>query len=352
MEDKNKLHDIFRMEEIKGFGAQRIKIVLEQFGSLQDGQNASDDMLRKVGLREPDIHHLKQSNITNEILNQQMQLLEKHSDVSIVTYFDDLYPENLKKIYDPPLYLFYQGQLSELDEFSIGIVGSRELSPYGRTVTVRIANDIAAAGFVVISGLARGADTYAHQGALQAGKRTVAVLGSGIDKSVNYSSMKVREEILQNGGAIFSPFHIGEQASKYTFPSRNRIISGMSLGVVITEAKMKSGSLITASCALEQGREVFAIPNPIFVEKFEGTNNLIKTGQAKLLMTVNDIIDEMPDYSKINLIVSTEVKKERRIDLKDKLEKKIFKILSGENMHIDRLSEELEISTGVLIYCL
>ena len=345
----NRLHDILRMEEVEGFGAQRIKNFLENFENYEEGLNAGAFKLTEMGFSSLDIQHLQAARITDSILEEQLEFLEKRSDVNIVTYFDDQYPQNLKEIYDPPLYLFYQGNLSEQDDISIGIVGSRELSPYGKTVTTKIAADIAEAGFVVVSGLARGADSYAHIGALQEGKRTIAILGSGIDKEVNFSSRRVREEILEKGGAVFSPFHIGEPASKYTFPSRNRIISGISLGVLITEARMRSGSLITASCALEQGREVFAIPNPIFVEKFEGTNNLIKSGQAKLLMTVQDIIDEMSDYAK-GFIRSAESKEEKKIvEFKDKLEKKIYRILSRESTHIDKLSEELDLNTGTLM---
>ena len=294
----------------------------------------------------------------------------------MVTYFDSEYPQNLKNIYDPPLYLYYKGTLSKRDKYSIAVVGSREISNHGRSVTFKLANELAKKNYIVVSGLAYGVDTIAHRGALEAGQRTVAVLGSGIDKKVHTLSEKTRENIIANEGAVFSSFHIGSDATKTTFPVRNRIISGMSLGTLITEAKKRSGSLITARYAIEQNREVFSVPNQIDLIQFEGTNNLIKTGQAKLVMSVKDILNELPKvkldavpeqvidlFNEENIVnkhsssnsedreYKTETKRRKSL-LTDSIEKKIFDLFlssNKENLNIDYLSEQLKIATSTLL---
>ena len=316
---------------------------------------------------------MRKTRVTGKIFENQFNLFQRDKDIKLVTFFDEDYPNNLKNIYDPPLYLYYKGTLSKKDKYSVAIVGSRDISQHGRSVTFKLARDISVQNYVIVSGLAFGVDTIAHKGALDAGKRTIAILGSGIDKKVNVLSEKTRENIILNKGAVFSSFHIGQGATPTTFPVRNRIISGMSLGVVIAEAKIKSGSLITAKYAIDQNREVFAVPNPIDLKQFEGTNNLIKTGQAKLIMSVKDVINELPKvkidsvpeevidlFSEVNTVSKskknidsdkTETSK-RRLLITDKIEKKIFELFlssSNENLNIDFISEQLNISTSSLL---
>jgi DNA processing protein len=292
---RDNFREIIRLESVKYLNTAAIYRLLGEFGTADEIKNAPEEILEQTGLSPLGIKNLREAVFSDEIYFRQIEKLNKFQDFGMVTVFDETYPKNLKNIYDPPLYLFYEGSLSDKDEISIAVVGSRAVSHSGKYVIGRISRELAAAGFVIVSGLAMGADTAAHQGAIEAGKRTVAVLGSGIDCEVNTTSRKARRLMTEAGGAVFSPFLIGTQPTNYTFPARNRVISGMSLGVVIGEAKKDSGSLITANYALEQGREVFAVPNEIFRDKFEGGNNLIKTGQAKLIMNIDDIIEEMPE---------------------------------------------------------
>ncbi|MFO7810500.1 MAG: DNA-protecting protein DprA, partial [Candidatus Delongbacteria bacterium] len=227
--------------------------------------------------------------------------------------------------------------------------GSRTLSSSGKYCIQRISRELATAGFVIVSGLAMGADTIAHCGALEAGKRTVAVLGSGIDVEVNVSSRFARRKIIEQEGAVMSPFLIGTSPTTYTFPARNRIISGMSLGVLVGEAKKGSGSLITADFGLEQGKEVFALPNEIYREKFEGSNNLIMTGQAKLVTGPNDIIEEMPERVLNMVSCAAEKVKNKIIEFNDEIEEKIYTSLIENSKSIDELSEETLLDTGTIM---
>lgn len=229
---------------------------------------------------------------------------------AVVTMADKDYPKNLLNIYDPPPYLYVKGQLRE-DERSIAVVGSRFASPYGKIATEGISRDLAKKGYAVISGMARGIDTAAHKGALSAGGRTIAVLGSGIDVVYPPENKGLYEEICQ-AGAVISELPMGTGPLSENFPARNRIISGISLGVVIVEATLKSGSLITATCAAEQGRDVFAVPGNINSKGSKGTNKLIKDG-AKLVEDVSDILEEIAPASAAPKITANLTKEEALI---------------------------------------
>lgn len=352
----------------------KARLLLEKFKSYDNVINSTDEeIVRETNLAIDALESLRKTKVTDEIFEKQFDLFEKHKDIQLVTFFDKEYPKNLKNIYDPPLYLFYKGTLSNQDKYSVAVVGSREISTHGRSVTFKLAKELAEKNYIVVSGLAYGVDTIAHRGALEAGKRTVAVLGSGVDKKVNDLSEKTKENIINTGGAIFSSFHIGQGATTTTFPIRNRIISGMSLGTLITEAKHRSGSLITAKYAIEQNREVFAVPNQINLKQFEGTNNLIKTGQAKLVMSVKDILNELPKvkldavpekvlglFSEDNIVDNNITKKDgfttetkrRKSLLTDETEKQIFDLFLSSNeerLNIDYISEQLNVKTSSLL---
>lgn len=214
---------------------------------------------------------------------------------AIVTMADKEYPRNLLNIYDPPPYLYVRGRLDG-EERAMAVVGSRFASTYGKIVTEGLSKDLARNGYAVISGMARGIDTAAHRGALSAGGRTIAVLGSGIDVIYPPENKSLYEEIAEVG-AVISEFPMGTEPLSENFPARNRIISGISMGVVIVEASLKSGSLITAACAAEQGREVFAVPGNINSKASKGANKLIKDG-AKLVEDVGDILEEFVSFAK------------------------------------------------------
>lgn len=347
----DRLREIFLYEEIRGLGISKVKNLMDSFSSLEEAKTASNHSLAEVGLTEHQISVLRHYIITGQLADQQMDFLAKSQDYKIVTIFDDLYPENLKNIYDPPLYLFYEGKApTKEDNYALGVVGSRKIHNLSIPLIDKICCEIAAAGFVIVSGLAMGADTVAHRAAMKSGKRTIAVLGCGIDNEHNRTVITVREKIIESGGLVYSSFPAGTTATHYTFPSRNRIISGLSLGVLVAEARAGSGSLITSNFALDQGREVFALPNHIYNEKFIGSNNLIKSGQAKLITCVQDILDELPNG--LTKITSKFPEKPQRpeITFTCKEEEKIYKqIENAGQIHIDELAEAMGLQPGALL---
>ena len=223
-------------------------------------------------------------------IDKEIGLIKKY-DVEVITIDEDQYPKNLKHIYNPPRVLYVKGKLIPEDYYSIGIVGSRKASFYGQQNAERLGSELAQKGFTVISGMARGIDTYAHKGALKAKGRTIAVLGSGINVVYPPENKTLMDEISRNG-AVISEFPIDTRPNRQNFPMRNRIISGLSMGVLVIEAARKSGALITASFALEQGREVFSLPGRVDMSTSRGTLGLIKEG-AKLVESVDDILEEL-----------------------------------------------------------
>ncbi len=214
-------------------------------------------------------------------------------EIKTISIEDKNYPKALKEIKDPPGVLYYRGEILP-EENCFAIVGTRRFSPYGKQVALEIAGDSAEAGLTIVSGLAPGIDSFAHQAVIERGKRTIAVLGTGLDEKSIYpqSNLKLAEKILETGGCLISEYPPGTPGSNFTFPQRNRIISGLSLGVLVVEAKQKSGALITANWAKKQGRKVFAVPGPIHSLNSKGCHYLIKNG-AKLVESANDILKEL-----------------------------------------------------------
>lgn len=225
------------------------------------------------------------------------------------------YPDLLSHISDKPPILFYRGNLSLLATPCIGVVGTRKLTPYGKQVATAITRDLVRHGFTIVSGLALGADTAAHQATLENEGQTIAILGTGIDDPTIFpqSNVGLARAILDKGGLIMSEYPAGTHGTKFTFPRRNRIISGISKGVVVIEADEKSGALITARCALEQNRDVFAVPGPIFSPRSVGPNKLIQAG-AKLVLSASDIIQE---YQELPLF--TQSKRHQGTPLEEKI---------------------------------
>lgn len=251
------------------------------------------------------------------------------------------YPAILKEIHDHPKELYIRGEIIEQDKTAIGIVGTRKYSQYGKQVTLDIAGELARMGITIVSGLAKGIDTFAHQAALENQGRTIAVLGGGIDKKSFYpsSNYHLGEKISQQG-AVISEYPPGTRGTQFTFPQRNRIISGLSLGVVVIEAPEKSGALITAALALEQNREVFAVPGSIYEKNSQGTNQLIKLG-AKPVTCIEDILEEL------NLLHLLEIKR-KEIKPETKEEEIIFSVLSLQPMHIDEIIKKSGLPTSVV----
>jgi len=224
-----------------------------------------------------------------DLVNQEIERAGKEN-ITIIPCDDPLYPDLLKKIHDPPVVLYVKGDPEVLNCRGLGIVGSRASTVYGRSVAEQMAKNLSRQGFTIISGMALGIDTAAHTGALAAEGKTVAVLGCGLDIVYPPSNLKLYKQIA-SAGAVISEYPLGTKPESFRFPARNRIISGMSLGVVVVEAAKRSGSLITASHALEQGREVFAVPGRIDSVKSAGTHTLLQQG-AKLVHSINDIVEE------------------------------------------------------------
>jgi DNA processing protein len=221
-------------------------------------------------------------------IDRECSAIERHR-IRILSVLDRAYPARLKMISDPPPLLYVTGTLTDQDELAVAIVGSRKASPSGRLVTEELSHDLAFAGITVVSGLARGVDAAAHRGALTANGRTIAVLGCGIDRTYPPEHDRLRKQIEEHG-AVLSELPMGTPPHSHHFPRRNRIISGLCLGVVVTEAALDSGSLITAKLAADQGREVFAVPGHVKEDTSRGTNGLLKDG-AGLIEQVQDVLD-------------------------------------------------------------
>jgi DNA processing protein len=270
-------------------------------------------------------------------VNQNFELLNKNK-ITLITYQDDDYPEKLKNIYDLPPFLYVRGSLMK-DDINIAIVGSRRATTYGKYTTERISRELAQKGVTVVSGMARGIDSAAHRGALAARGRTIAVLGSGLDVIYPPENKILFSEIIENG-AVISEFPMGTPPIAANFPSRNRIISGMSYGVLVVEAGEKSGSLITARLALEQGREVFAVPGSVETPASRGTNRLIKEG-AKLIENAEDILEEIiPQLEKTKVLNETLTSEnEAKLPAKEikltKIEKQVADFIFDKRIHVD-----------------
>ena len=251
-----------------------------------------------------------------------------------VTFRDPEYPQLLREIESAPVLLYVRGTLKQEDRFAIAIVGSRKTSHYGREVAGKLSSELSASGFTIVSGMARGIDTISHTGSLQAGGRTIAVLGSGVDTIYPPENRGLADRIAASG-CVVTEFPVGGKPNKENFPKRNRLISGLSLGVLVVEATRESGSLITATCALEQNREVFAVPGSILSPNSSGTNDLIQRG-AKLVQKAEDIIGELAPMLKGYV----KAKAQDPIVMTDE-EKRLCDILTGEPQHIDMISREL-----------
>jgi DNA processing protein len=247
-----------------------------------------------------------------DIVNKEIELAEK-KNISIIHFADPLYPDLLKKIHDPPAVLYVKGDPEVLNCSGLGVVGSRASTVYGKSVAEQMAMKLASQGFTIISGLALGIDTAAHAGALAAEGKTVAVLGCGLDIVYPPSNRNLYEQIVATG-AVVSEYPLGTKPESFRFPARNRIISGMSLGIVVVEAAKRSGSLITADHALEHGREVFAVPGRIDSVKSAGTHTLLQQG-AKLVQSINDIVEEFSMTGMQSQRIETDRKEDAQVPL-------------------------------------
>jgi len=288
----------------------------------------------------PDFQEFYKLIRTSKIdLSSYKKTLEDHN-ISVITILDQDYPNALKDIPNPPAILYLKGSFSRDDQLSISIVGSRKASYYGKQMAAKFSRSLAQMGFTIVSGMARGIDTVAHQTALEEGARTIAFLGSGIDIIYPKENKYLLRRIIKNG-AVVSEFPLGTKPLGINFPQRNRLISGMSIGIVVIEATLKSGTFTTVKWALEQGKEVFAVPGDARSMTSVGTNKLIQKG-AKLIIDTDDIITEFP-YLKRKDFEPPPITEEIELTAGEKV---IFDKLNETPIMIDNIIEELKLPSS------
>lgn len=324
------------LNRLEGLGPARVRALIDVLGS-------------PAAVFDPELTDLRGvkgfgAKLSEAVLAQRSQVdpqaeieTAERLGVRIMTPLDAGYPEALKAIYDPPLALYVRGDILPKDRHALAMVGSRKCTHYGLNVTDRLAYQLAKTGFTVVSGLARGIDTAAHEGALKAGGRTIAVLGSALDELYPPENEALADDIARRG-AVISEYPFGRQADRMTFPYRNRIISGLSMGVVVVESGAKSGSLHTADSAAEQGRTIFAVPGRVDSPASKGTNRLIKNG-AKLVDNVDDILEEFELLIPPEAVERPAEQSAARPDVPlNEEEQVLVKLLWNEGMDVDSLA--------------
>jgi len=343
------------LKSIEGVGNITFPALVDKFGSLPAIFAAPVSHLKEIQGISKEIATAITGFRDWDKVKEELELIDKNK-INIITYQDDPYPAKLMNIYDRPPFLYVRGNLNK-DDINIAIVGSRQASTYGKYTTEKISRELALKGLTIVSGMARGIDSVAHRGALTAHGRTIAVLGSGLDVIYPPENKILFADIIQNG-AVISEFPLGTPPRSANFPTRNRIISGMSYGVVIVEAGEKSGSLITARLALEQGREVFAVPGSIDAAGSRGTNKLIKQG-AKLIENTDDIMEEiLPQIDRTTVLKPSSVSNSEVIAAKSAeillstVDQKIIGLISGGRVHIDDLISSSGLSSADILSAL
>ncbi|RPJ11991.1 MAG: DNA-protecting protein DprA [Deltaproteobacteria bacterium] len=326
---------------VPGVGSVLFKRLLDPLGSPEAVFRAPlRELLKVEGVGEKVAREI-QKGPPEEKVERELRRVQETGG-RILTFQDLQYPKRLKTIYDPPPLLYVKGEVKERDDLALAVVGSRKTTPYGRWITERMSQEIARHGVTIVSGMARGIDSVAHGGAISAGGRTLAVLGCGVDVVYPSESRNLYRQIIDHG-AVLSEFPMGSPPEAIHFPRRNRIISGLSIGVVVVQASAESGSLITADYALEQGREVFAIPGNVGADGSRGTNRLIREG-AKRVESSDDILEEvLPQWKREKEDLSRTPSPER--DLPEE-EKAIYRLLGDSPLHIDEITREARVDSG------
>ena len=318
---------------VKGIGAVRFQALLNFFGDPQIAWGAPTEALREAGLSEKVIENVVELRSAIN-LDQVWHQLEAQG-ITVLIQTDENYPRRLQELEQPPPVLYMLGELTSEDEWAVAVVGTRRVTAYGRQVAEDIAGTLARNGITVISGLARGIDSISHQAALDAGGRTIAVLGSGLDRIYPPENRRLAEQIAAHG-ALISDYPPGTPPEASNFPPRNRLISGLSLAVVIVEAGQTSGALITAAFAADQGREVFAVPGNISSPGSKGTNRLIRDG-AQPLLHPEQVLEAL------ELTMVAEQRTARVVLPADAVEAQLFEALGREPLHIDEIRSRTEL---------
>lgn len=324
---------------VSGIGPAKFRMLHDYFGSARAAWQANEAQLVQIGLDRSSIRNLIEARQSTDLDAELDKTASAGS--TLLTWLSPEYPLYLKEIPKPPPLLYLKGEIRRSDQWAVAVVGTRRVTPYGRQVTRDLVAGLARSNVTIVSGLARGIDAIAHQAALEAGGRTVAVLGSGIDQIYPPENLGLAESIVAGHGAIVSEYGLGVKPEARNFPPRNRIISGLSLGVVVVEAGERSGALITADFAIEQDRDVFAIPGNINSPASKGTNRIIQGG-AKLVRSVDDILEELnltmlPDKAAVQLAMPESAE-----------EALLLSHLSHQPLHIDELTYLAELPSRMV----
>ncbi len=315
---------------VKGIGAVRVQALLDRFGDLETAWKASLFELAGAGLSPKLAERVTQMRASVDL--DEFVAQAETAGIRILTWLDDEYPLHLKEIEQPPPVLYLRGEITLEDSWAVAIVGTRAVTPYGRQITEELATVLAHNGVTVVSGLARGVDAVAHSAALKAGGRTLAVLGSGVDKLYPPENRALAEKIISQG-AVLSDYAPGTPPESANFPPRNRIISGLSMAIVVVEAGDTSGALITSEFALEQGRDVFAVPGNVYAPQSKGTNRLIRNG-AKALLDPRDVLEAL------DLTRNIERREIRKVIPADSIEAALLGVLGAEPVHVDAIRNQ------------
>jgi DNA processing protein len=350
------IRDWVELNMTPGIGPRAAAKLLERFGSADAVYSATRSELKQLRLPPDAVDTIIARDLQSTAEAEIDAVKRLGGDILLLD--DGVYPSSLREIYDPPIVLYVKGAWSEcLDQPCIGVVGSRRCSTYGQNSALMLARDLAERGITIVSGFARGIDAAAHRGALEAGGRTIAVLGTGLDEIYPRDHAKLAAEILAHGGALVTQFPLKTPPVSENFPYRNRIISGLSLGIVVVEAAENSGSLITARLAIEQNREVFAVPGNITSRNSFGTNYLIKGAGAKLVQQWQDIATELPQQIAAKLLpppvtVKANAIGERLSRMPEGLsasETSVFKLLTPDSpAHVDWLIDKSKLAVPEL----
>lgn len=337
--------EVLALWMLPGATSTSLRAVIDRGMGLDDVLAASADELAAIGMRRASIASL---GAIDEALARADEQMERAGGIGagIITMRDEEYPARLREIYAAPVVLFTFGTLKPADEQAIAIVGTRGASTYGRLSAERYAAACAGAGITVVSGLARGIDTYAHVASIDAGGRTIAVVASGLDTIGPSSSAHLAERIARHG-CVLTEHAFGVKAIPAFFPQRNRIISGLASGTVVVESDVKGGAMITAGFALDQNREVFAVPGPITSPKSRGTNDLIRTDRARLTQSPVDVLDALGYH--VPIIESSAAADLAQLSM---FEQQVYDALEAEPQHIDDLSDRTGLGASEMLVSL
>jgi len=336
---------LYALLSVEGIGPARIRGLLAKFKSLENIFASDYNSILTVegistNLAKRILTARKNFNETKDWVKVELTRLQK-LDAKLITVWDEEYPELLKKIFDPPLILQVKGNITKEDNFSIAMVGTRMPTNYGKIQAEKIASELAEQTITIVSGMARGIDSICHSAALKKSGRTIAIVGSGLDVIYPPENNKLFGQISEQG-AIISEFKLGTKPDGVNFPRRNRIISGLSLGCIIVETQVVGGAMQTARFALDQNREVFAVPGNVGVKQSEGTNLLIQRGEAQLIKSAEDVLLSLE--LKLKPILGKNIPKhQEELNL---FEEKIINALNSEPLHIDKIASLANLSTS------